>query len=177
MSSMQRTPVAPLCPAPRASLCDRILCCLSDPDTTPCQWHRSAHKQQGQTGANNNGCDRAPHKCPNRRTDPWRCYYVERLVRQWTSMQRTRRSTPKGGPLTQLALGLHTVAGQNSAAVICVRAYRGGHRHRSYSTARHRSYPTARCRNGAESLTPFLAVAFKYSCTRSSTEVRVYRIH
>ena len=112
MSSMQRTPVAPLCPAPRASLCDRILCCLSDPDTTPCQWHRSAHKQQGQTGANNNGCDRAPHKCPNRRTDPWRCYYVERLVRQWTSMQRTRRSTPKGGPLTQLALGLHTVAGQ-----------------------------------------------------------------
>ena len=37
---------------------------------------------------------------------------MERLVRQWTSTQRTRRSTPKGGPLTQLALGLHTVAGQ-----------------------------------------------------------------
>ena len=45
---------------------------------------------------------------------------MERLVRKWTSMQRTRRSThsnygtrvPYGGPLTQLALGLHTVARQ-----------------------------------------------------------------
>ena len=79
---------------------------------------------------------------PNQETDSWRCYCMERLVLQWTSTQRTRRSTPKGGPLTQLALGLHTVAGQNSAAVICVRAYRGGHRHRSYSTAWR---PTARC--------------------------------
>ena len=38
----------------------------------------------------------------------------ERLV-HGTSTQRTRRSTPVGGPLTQLALGLHTTKHQHLA--------------------------------------------------------------